>query len=146
MVAIENCPFCEIVSREETDVREIYRDEHVVLIFPLEPATLGHAMVIPRDHLRDVWEIDSETASRIAWATVRLAHAIRRAMQPDGLNVIQSNGKAASQTVMHMHVHVVPRYHNDGIGQIWPPETAYAESQKDTAWVAIRAAYRDVDY
>src|SRR4051794_8540793 len=118
MAVADECPFCEIISREDTDVREIYRDAHVVVIFPSEPATLGHTMVIPREHLRDIWEIDRDTADHLAWATVHLAHAIRAAMQPDGLNVIQSNGEAASQTVMHLHIHVVPRYLNDEIGRI----------------------------
>ena len=117
MNTADDCPFCEIISREDTDVHEVYRDEHLVVIFPLEPATLGHAMVISQQHFCDIWDIDRDTSSHLAWATVRLAHAVRSAMQPDGLNIIQSNGEAATQTVRHLHIHVVPRYFG---GHDWP--------------------------
>lgn len=59
-------------------------------------------------------------------------------MHPEGLNIIQSNGPAASQTVMHLHVHLVPRRTGDAIGRIWPPETQYSEAAKDAAWDALR--------
>lgn len=136
------CPFCDIVSREDPDVREIYRDGSVVVFFPDEPATLGHTLVVPRCHVSDIWSVDSELAGELGKATVHVAHAVKRAMHPDGLNVIQSNGDAATQTVMHLHIHVVPRWRDDGIGRIWPPETRYSEHQKDTAWDTIRAECR----
>lgn len=139
---IDDCAFCEIIAREDPDVREVYRDASVVVFFPTEPATLGHTLVVPRQHLPDIWAVDDDTAARLGQATVKVANAVRRAMQPHGLNVIQSNGDAASQSVMHLHIHVVPRWHNDRIGRIWPPETSYTEGQKDTAWEAIRAELR----
>jgi histidine triad (HIT) family protein len=61
-------------------------------------------------------------------------------MRPDGLNVIQSNGRAATQTIMHLHVHIVPRWSEDTLGPIWPPETNYSESAKNKALEAIREA------
>lgn len=133
------CPFCEIVNRDDPDVREVYRDRSVVVFFPDEPAALGHTLVVPRRHVPDIWLVDPELAGELGTATVMVAHAVRRAMRPDGLNVIQSNGEAATQTVMHLHIHVVPRWHNDRIGRIWPPERDYSEFQKDAAWEAIRA-------
>lgn len=136
------CPFCEIVNKDDPDVREVYRDETVVVFFPDDPATLGHTLIIPRLHLNDIWSIDPELASRLGQVTIKVAHAVRRAMQPEGLNVIQSNGEAATQTVMHLHIHVVPRWRNDRLGRIWPPESRYSEAQKDTAWEAIRAECR----
>lgn len=123
-------------------MREVYRDDRVVVFFPLEPATLGHTLVIPRQHVRDIWAIDRDIAMHLGWTTVKVAHAVRRAMRPDGLNIIQSNGEAATQTVMHLHVHVVPRWHDDEVGRIWPPETSYSETEKDEAWEAIRAECR----
>lgn len=136
------CPFCQIVSKDDRDVREVCRDDQVVVFFPLEPATLGHTLVIPRRHVPDIWAVDSELAAHLGQATVKVAHAVRRAMQPDGLNVIQSSGEAATQTVMHLHIHVVPRWHDDKVGRIWPPETSYSEDQKDDAWARIRAECR----
>lgn len=125
-------------------MREVYRDDAVVVFFPEEPATLGHTLVVPRRHVPDIWSVDPELAGELGKTTVKVAHAVRRAMQPDGLNVIQSNGEAATQTVMHLHIHVVPRWHDDAIGRIWPPETSYSEHEKDTAWEAIRAECRRV--
>jgi histidine triad (HIT) family protein len=140
----DDCPFCEIVNRNDRDVREVYRDGDVVVFFPDEPATLGHTLVVPRRHVSDIWSLDPDLAGELGKATVKVANAVKRAMQPDGLNVIQSNGDAATQTVMHLHIHVVPRWHNDRIGRIWPPESSYSEIEKDAAWEAIRLELRRV--
>jgi histidine triad (HIT) family protein len=137
-----DCPFCEIASRDDPDAREVYRDNETVAFFPIEPATLGHTLVIPRRHVVDIWELGDELGYRLTMVTLRAAHAIRRAMQPHGLNIIQSNGAAATQTVFHLHVHVVPRWEGDGIGRIWPPETNYSEDAKDDAWELIRSEFR----
>jgi histidine triad (HIT) family protein len=143
-VASLDCPFCEIIRREDPDAREVYRDGKVVAFFPQEPATLGHILVAPREHIRDIWSLDAATAGQIGEVTLKLAAAVKRVMQPEGLNLIQSNGKAATQTVMHLHVHIVPRWEGDAIGRIWPPDTRYSEAQKDEAWEALRAACRSL--
>jgi histidine triad (HIT) family protein len=135
----DECPFCNIAAREDEDTREVYRDANTVAFFPLEPATLGHTLVIPRRHVTDVWGLHDDLVCCLAKTTLRVAHAIRRAMHPDGLNIIQSNGAAATQTVFHVHVHVVPRWEADAIGRIWPPETNYSEDAKDDAWELIRS-------
>lgn len=131
------CPFCEIVSREG-DAREVFRTDSVVAFFPTEPATLGHTLLIPISHVRDIWHVGDELAAELGRQTRRLARAVKRAIRPDGLNIIQSNGTAATQTVMHLHIHVVPRWEGDVVGRIWPPETAYSEDEKDDAWGALR--------
>lgn len=136
------CPFCEIVQRDDPDAREVFRDAHVVAFFPTEPATLGHTLIIPRKHIPDIWALDESTAEHLAKATLRVARAVREAMRPDGLNIIQSNGEAATQSVLHLHVHVVPRWSNDVIGRIWPPETNFSETQKDAAWGRLQEAIR----
>ena len=135
-----DCPFCEIVARDES-AREVFRTSSVVAFFPTEPATLGHTLLIPRDHIHDIWQLDQQTAAELGRRTVELAGAVKRALRPDGLNVIQSNGAAASQTVMHLHVHVVPRWIGDSLGHIWPPETDYSESEKNEAWEALRQEF-----
>ena len=140
-----DCPFCEIVQREDPDAREVYRDEHVVAFFPTEPAVLGHTMVVPREHVPDIWSLSEEKAAHLARATVRLAGAIREAVHPEGLNVIQSNGEAATQTVFHLHVHLVPRWIGDAMGHIWPEETDYGEAEKDQTLAAVREACRTVN-
>lgn len=133
-----DCPFCEIVQREAPDAREVHRDERTVAFFPLEPATLGHTLVVPRKHIPDVWSLDEETADHLARVTLSLSHAVKRATKPEGLNIIQSNGAVATQTVFHLHIHIVPRWPNDELGRIWPPETSYSETQKDEVWERLR--------
>jgi histidine triad (HIT) family protein len=141
--SVPDCPFCAIVNGEDPDAREVYRDEHVVSFFPKEPAALGHMLVIPVNHIPDIWSVDGPTATHLAQVTVRLAAVMRRALQPPGLNLIQSNGEAATQTVFHLHVHLVPRWPDDEIGPIWPRETNYRESEKDAAWEALRLACQE---
>jgi histidine triad (HIT) family protein len=135
----EQCVFCEIVQLDDANAREVYRNDHIVAFFPTEPAVLGHTMIIPRLHIPDIWSLPEHTAHRLTSAALIVAGAIRRAMKPDGLNIIQSNGEAATQTVMHLHVHLVPRYHRDSVGRIWPPESNYSEIAKDAAWDLIRS-------
>ena len=139
---MRDCPFCEIVHRDDPDTREVYRDPDVVAFFPLEPATLGHTLVVPRRHIEDIWGVDLETAAALGRVVLRLSGVIKRALAPEGLNIIQSNGMAATQTVPHLHVHLVPRWTDDAIGRIWPPETNYTERQKDRAWDLLREACR----
>ena len=141
--SVANCPFCDIVKRDAPDAREIYRNEDVVAFFPSEPATLGHTLVVPRQHIADIWSLDEDTASELARVTVRLADVMRQALKPQGLNVIQSNGEVATQTVFHLHVHIVPRWKDDTLGRIWPPDTNYSEDEKDAAWETLRTACRD---
>ena len=136
-----DCPFCDLVARSG-GVREVFRTESVVAFFPPEPATLGHTLLIPRAHVPDIWEVGEDLAAELGRQTVVLAKAVKRALNPNGLNVIQSNGAAATQTVMHVHVHVVPRWEGDPIGRIWPPETNYSEDAKDDAWEALRREFQ----
>lgn len=136
----EECPFCEIIERDDPDVREVYRDENVVAFFPTDPAVLGHTLVVPRRHVADVWGLRTEEAAQLSTAVVRLAEAVRAAVRPEGLNVIQSNGAAATQTVPHLHVHLVPRNEGDAMGPIWPEETNYSEAQKNGVLTQVKAA------
>lgn len=136
-----DCPFCDIVAREDDDARVVFRSENATAFFPLEPATLGHTLLVPNQHVPDIWSLPVELAAELGQWTVQLAHAARSAMRPDGLNIIQSNGEAATQTVMHLHIHVVPRWTNDAVGRIWPPETHWSEDAKDDAWEALRREF-----
>ena len=118
MTAI-SCPFCAIIMGEGW-AREIYRDDHTAAFFPLRPATLGHTLVVPRRHIPDIWELPEADAARLSRAVLRVAAALRAAVTPDGLNIIQSSGAAATQTVPHLHIHLVPCWAADAIGPIWP--------------------------
>ncbi|SOC86929.1 histidine triad (HIT) family protein [Curtobacterium sp. 314Chir4.1] len=134
------CPFCVIVAQNDPDVREVYRDEHVVAFFPDEPATLGHVLVIPRSHVPKVWELSDDTATHLTRAVLLLSRAVKHALEPSGLNLIQSNGESATQSVPHLHVHVVPRNEGDAMGRIWPRETSFSEAVKNKAMLDVRHA------
>ena len=118
-MATTSCPFCAIIMGEGW-AREVYRDDHAVAFFPLRPATLGHTLVVPRRHIPDIWELPEADAACLSRTVLRVATALRAAVTPDGLNIIQSNGVAATQTVPHLHVHLVPRWAADVMGPIWP--------------------------
>ncbi|NKT17565.1 HIT domain-containing protein [Rhodococcus hoagii] len=132
------CGFCTIVAGEDAAARVVYRDDDVVAFFPLEPATRGHTLVVPRRHVSDVWGLRESEGAALSAATLKVAHAIRTAVDPDGLNIIQSNGQAATQTVPHVHVHVVPRFGGDRMPELWPPKQPSNESALDRTAAAIR--------
>lgn len=131
------CAFCAIALGLDASARIVYRDDNVVAFFPTEPATIGHTLVVPRTHIADVWALDGPTTRHLADVTLLLAGAVRDVLAPEGLNIIQSNGEAATQTVPHLHIHLVPRWAGDQIGPIWPDQTDYSEDAKDAAWQAI---------
>jgi histidine triad (HIT) family protein len=113
------CEFCRIISGEAKG-RILYQDESSVAFFPLNPATIGHTLVVPRVHVADLFEISRESYKALSFATLSVAHAIRRALHPEGMNVINSAGRAATQSVFHLHVHLVPRWAGDGMELKWP--------------------------
>lgn len=137
MTAKSCCEFCEIVSQDEP-ARVVLRTDDVVAFFPIEPATLGHTLVIPTRHIPDIWALDETTATRLSSVTLTVARAIRKALRPEGLNIIQSNGAVATQTVLHLHIHLVPRWTNDAMGQIWPDETHWSEDEKNATLNQVR--------
>jgi histidine triad (HIT) family protein len=139
-----DCPFCAAgAGRAVTPV--VYEDDDALALFPKSPAALGHTLVVPRRHIPDIWALDPAGARSLTDTVLRVAHALRRALRPDGLNVITSAGAAASQTVFHVHVHLVPRWHGDTFGDIWPrPGPSFTTTQVDDAARTIRAALAEV--
>jgi len=110
----ETCVFCLIVAGE-APARTIYEDDETMAFMDINPATDGHCLVIPKRHAPDVWTLPEEDGVAV-WRSVRhLARAVRDGLRADGLNILQSNGHAALQTVFHYHVHLIPRYVGDGI-------------------------------
>jgi histidine triad (HIT) family protein len=134
------CDFCSII-RGETEARVVGETEGVIAFLPLTPATLGHTLVVPKQHIPDIWSLDAALIEPLARVTLRTAFAIRDALHPEGLNIINSNGSAASQTVPHLHIHVVPRWEGDEIGEIWPPKERRSEHVQDEVLVVIKAAF-----
>lgn len=134
------CEFCSII-RGETEARVVGETAAILAFLPLTPATLGHTLVVPKQHIPDIWSVPPTLVGPLGQVTLRTAYAIREAMHPEGLNIINSNGEAASQTVRHLHVHVVPRWRGDEIGEIWPTKKRRNEAVQDEVLNAIRAAF-----
>jgi len=112
------CVFCRIRDGEIPSVR-VYEDDRVFAIMDINPVNDGHVLVIPRRHGADIFESDAEDLASVMRAAQKIAAAQRAALAPDGLNLIQSNGAAASQTVFHFHMHLIPRWAGDGKHLHW---------------------------
>src|SRR5436305_2315568 len=117
----EDCIFCKIVAGE-LPAERVDEDEHTIAFMDINPATPGHALVIPRRHARDLMEIEAEDLQATIVAVQRLAQRMRERLQPAGLNLLNSCGSAAWQTVFHFHVHVIPRYDDDPLRLPWTPK------------------------
>ncbi|WP_409061167.1 HIT family protein [Streptomyces sp. SYP-A7185] len=113
------CVFCDIVAGTGP-ARILYEDGRTVAFMPHRPAAVGHTLLVPREHVRDLWELPADTAHALTDALLALAPMLRRALAPDGLNIVNSAGAAASQSVFHLHVHLVPRWRGDTFGPLWP--------------------------
>ena len=116
----EDCIFCKIVAGEIPS-QIVAEDELTVSFMDIAPATRGHALVIPRRHSRDLLEIDDVDLAAVVVAARRLARRLRERFGADGINLMNSTGSAAWQTVFHFHVHVIPRYAGDPLKLPWVP-------------------------
>lgn len=121
-----NCIFCKIISGDIPSVC-IYEDEDFKVILDKFPSALGHALIIPKQHSDNIFDLDEAIAEKIFPLAQRTARAIQQSLRPDGINILQNNGAAAGQSVSHLHVHVIPRFKGDGIGIGWQPQTVTDE-------------------
>ena len=119
-MAEADCTFCKILSGE-LPATIVDEDERTVAFMDIAPATRGHALVIPRAHAPDLLSVDTEDLCAVAFAARRLAARARERLGADGINLLNSCGAAAWQTVFHFHVHVIPRYHDDPLRLPWVP-------------------------
>jgi histidine triad (HIT) family protein len=123
MAADRDCIFCAIAAGD-APAEIVDSDEHTVAFMDINPATRGHALVIPRAHSADLMEIADEDLERTNLAARRLAARIDAALEPAGFNVINACRPAAWQTVFHFHLHVIPRYEDDPLRLPWIPRGA----------------------
>jgi histidine triad (HIT) family protein len=121
MAADPDCLFCKIISGEIPSTR-VYEDERTVAFMDINPATRGHMLVVPREHAKDLLSIDPDDLAAVARAAQKLGRAVSERLEADGVNLLNSCGRAAWQTVFHFHVHVIPRYAGDPLRLPWTPE------------------------
>lgn len=122
----EKCIFCKIAAGEISS-KTLYEDEQFRVILDLGPATKGHALILPKNHYADLYEIPDETAADAMKLAKKMAGIMTDKLKCDGFNLIQNNGETAGQTVFHFHMHLIPRYKNDGQVLGWKAGSPTAE-------------------
>mgnify|MGYP000062681979 CR=1 FL=1 len=119
----EDCIFCKIANGDIPS-KTLYEDEDFRVILDLGPATKGHALILPKEHADNLYELPDETASKVFVLAKKLAMKMKEKLNCDGLNIVQNNGEVAGQTVFHFHMHIIPRIKGDTVNVGWVPGTA----------------------
>ena len=126
----DSCIFCKIANGMIPS-KTIYEDEDFRVILDLGPATKGHALILPKEHSANLYELPDETAAKVMVLAKKMAVRMTEKFQCDGFNIVQNNGEVAGQTVMHYHLHLIPRYQDDGQKILWKPtEVAQEELEQ----------------
>ena len=118
MSRVPDCIFCRIVAGEVPSFT-LFEDDATFAFMDVNPANEGHALVVPKEHASNVYTVSDEAIARTAVTAKKVAGAVARVLDPDGLNLVQCNGPGAAQSVMHFHVHVLPRIRNDRLAMNW---------------------------
>ena len=131
----ENCIFCKIANGEIPS-RTLYEDNDFRVILDLAPATKGHALILPKNHYKNLYEIEEETAAKVMPLAKKMAVEITQKLGCDGFNLMQNNNEIAGQTVFHFHMHLIPRYNNDNQNLVMKPQQA-TDAELDAVREAI---------
>lgn len=125
----DDCIFCKLANGV-FETNKIYEDDDFTVILDAAPATKGHALILPKEHYANIYEVDDETAGKAFKLAKKLAIHMKDKLNCDGVNVVQNNEEAAGQTVFHLHIHLIPRYRGDGAFIQWKPTEPDAEELK----------------
>ena len=128
----ENCIFCKIANGEIPSTT-LYEDEMFRVILDLGPASRGHALILPKEHFKDVCELDEKTAAKVLPLGAKIGAAMKKSLGCTGFNLVQNNGTSAGQTVFHFHMHIIPRDENGPAMVDWTPGKAEPEELAATA-------------
>lgn len=126
----DDCIFCKLANGI-FPTNGIYEDDTFKVILDASPANLGHALILPKEHYQDIFEINEETLGKAMILAKKVATKQMEALKCDGVNIVQNNGEAAGQSVLHYHLHVIPRLKNDNQRILWTPHEPKAEDQKE---------------
>lgn len=127
---VDNCIFCKIANGA-IPTATLYEDEDFRVILDLGPASKGHALILPKIHAANLFELPDEVAGKAMVLAKKVAGVLKEGLQADGVNLVQNNGEAAGQTVFHFHLHVIPRYANDTVNVKWVPGTLTEEDKQE---------------
>lgn len=129
-MAAQDCIFCKIIDGEIPSSK-VYEDEYVYAFLDISQVTKGHTLVIPKNHEKDIFELQEETASHLFKAVPQIAKALNKTFSPIGMNVLNNNKEFAGQSVFHYHLHLLPRYgEEDGFQASWADNSDKYESSE----------------
>lgn len=114
----DNCIFCKIAAGEIPSAT-IYEDDDFRVILDIEPASKGHALILPKEHYANLYELPEELASKALIVAKKVITKMTKIVDCEGYNVLQNNGEVAGQTVFHYHMHLIPRYKEDDVTIGW---------------------------
>ena len=117
---MSDCIFCKIANGEIPSAT-LYEDEDFRVILDLGPASKGHALILPKAHAANIYEISDDMAAKAMILAKKMATKMTEALKCDGFNIVQNNGEPAGQPVFHFHMHLIPRYNGDQAGITWKP-------------------------
>ena len=117
---MSDCIFCKIIAGEIPS-STVYEDDDVKAILDVNPAAKGHVIVLPKNHAENVFSIADEDLSKAICVAKKIAAALKKTYNCDGVNILQNNGEAAGQSVFHLHIHVIPRFVGDTVSVGWKP-------------------------
>ena len=135
-----DCVFCRIMAKQ-IPASVVHEDEHTLAFMDLGQVNPGHVLVAVKAHAENVYALDDVQAAAVFRSVAKVARAVRDAFSPQGLSIYQANGTAAGQTVFHFHIHLVPRYENDGMNLTWPVKNPPRDQLEANA-AKIRAQLR----
>lgn len=124
----EKCIFCKIANGEIPSAT-LYEDEDFRVILDLGPASKGHALILTKEHYKDLYHLDDEIAAKALVLAKRMITKLTEVLGCEGYNIVQNNGGLAGQTVFHFHMHLIPRYKNDNVGLGWNVGTLTEEDK-----------------
>ena len=126
----DSCIFCRIANGEIPSAT-LYEDENFRVILDLGPASKGHALILPKEHYANIYELPEEKTAQAFVLAKKMAEKMKEVLNCDGFNVVQNNGTSAGQTVFHFHIHLIPRYEGDQVGLTWKPGTLTEEVKEE---------------
>ena len=127
---MSDCIFCKIANGDIPSAT-LYEDEDFRVILDLGPASKGHALILPKAHAANIYEISDDMAAKAMILAKKMATKMTEALKCDGFNIVQNNGEPAGQTVFHFHMHLIPRYEGDQVGITWKPGTLTDEVKNE---------------
>ena len=126
----DNCIFCKLANGE-IPTATLYEDDDFRVILDAGPAAKGHALILPKEHYANLYELDDEVAAKVLPLAKKMITKLTDILGCDGYNLVPNNGEAAGQTVFHFHLHMIPRYKDDGVGLTWKMGELTEEDKND---------------